>query len=132
MKEYSAEKAPRAIGPYSHAVRAGKLVFLSGQIGLDPETGELAGADIVSQAEQACRNVRAVLDAAGAVPLKTTCFLKDMGDFSAFNGVYARYFDRRDEGLPLPARSCVEAAGLPRGALCEIEAIGEVTENGKN
>ena len=119
MKKISTDKAPAAIGPYSQALEAGNLVFLSGQIPIVPETGFLIEGDISVQAEQSCKNVGEILKAAGLdyeSVIKTTCFLSNMADFAAFNEVYARYFTGK------PARSCVEAA-LPKGALCEIEAI---------
>ncbi len=114
--------APAAIGPYSHAYIAGGLLFVSGQIPVDPATGAMPEG-ISAQAEQSCRNVLAVLRAAlvGAEKVvKTTCFLADIADFAAFNEVYARYFPSK------PARSCVAVKSLPKGALCEIEAIAEV------
>lgn len=113
--------APGAIGPYSQAIGAGRLVFCSGQVGLDPVTGDLVGDDIVTQADRALRNLQAVLDAAGlgfADVVKTTCFLADMGDFVAFNEVYGRYVSD-----PPPARSTFAVAALPKGARVEIEAI---------
>lgn len=119
----STEKAPAAIGPYSQAVRCGGMVYLSGQIPLDPATGALAGEDIVSQARQAMENVGAVLAAAGAsfeTVVKTTCFLADMTDFAAFNEVYAQYF------VSKPARSCVAVKALPKNVLCEVEVIASV------
>lgn len=122
MEYYETKKAPGAIGPYSQCLRTGNLVFPSGQIGMDPETGELKSG-LEAQAEQACRNVGAILAAAGTSlehVVKTTCFLQDMADFAAFNEVYARYFVSR------PARSCVAVRELPKGALCEIEAIAEI------
>lgn len=115
-----AEGAPAAIGPYSHAVRVGDLVFCSGQLGLVPETGRLAGPGVAEQAEQAAQNVAAVLAAAGLTMenvVKTTCFLTDMTDFAAFNEVYAKHF------VSKPARSCVAVKALPGGGLCEIEVI---------
>lgn len=115
-----AEGAPAAIGPYSHAVRVGDLVFCSGQLGLVPETGRLAGPGVAEQAEQAAQNVAAVLAAAGLTMenvVKTTCFLTDMADFAAFNEVYAKHF------VSKPARSCVAVKTLPGGGLCEIEVI---------
>lgn len=121
MNRISTPNAPAAIGPYSQGWKAGGLIFTSGQIALDPVSGAMPEG-IEAQAEQACRNVRAILEAAGATMeqvVKTTCFLKDMGDFAAFNQVYARYFTSS------PARSCVAVSALPRGALCEIEAIAE-------
>ncbi len=115
------ESAPAAIGPYSQAVSAGGLVFVSGQLGLDPQSGQLAAGGVAAQAEQALRNLEAVLRAAGCGPeavLKTTVFLADMGDFAAVNEVYARHFS-----APFPARACVQAAALPKGGLVEIEAV---------
>lgn len=116
----STKKAPAAIGPYSQAKAAGGLVITSGQIPLDPNTGEIAGDTIEAQAEQSCKNVGAILEAAGCGfedVLKTTCFLADMADFAAFNAVYARYFTGN------PARSCVAVKTLPKNVLVEIEAI---------
>ncbi len=114
------DNAPAAIGPYSQAVRAGGFVFCSGQLGIDPATGKLAGDTVEAQAEQAAKNVKAVLAAAGLGiehVVKTTCYLVDMGDFAAFNGVYQKHF------ISKPARSCVAAAALPGGGRCEIEVI---------
>ena len=114
------EDAPQAIGPYSQAIRAGGFVFASGQIPLDPKTGEFVAGGISEQTEQVLRNLSAVLEAAGtslARVVKTTVFLADMSDFAAMNEVYGRYFKG-----DAPARSTVEAAGLPRGARVEIEA----------
>ena len=122
-KKISTPNAPAAIGPYSQGKIAGGLVFVSGQIPVDPTSGLVVEGGIGPQAEQSCRNVAAVLAAAGASPeqvIKTTCFLKDMADFAAFNGVYEKYFPSR------PARSCVAVRELPRGVLCEIEAIALV------
>ena len=115
----STTSAPAAIGPYAQGWTVGDWIYTSGQIGADPATGELP-TGIAAQAEQSCRNVAAVLAAAGATledVVKTTCFLADMGDFAAFNEVYARCF------TGTPARSCVAVRELPRGALCEIEAV---------
>ena len=115
----STTSAPAAIGPYAQGWTVGDWIYTSGQIGADPATGELP-AGIAAQAEQSCRNVAAVLAAAGATledVVKTTCFLADMADFTAFNEVYARCF------TGTPARSCVAVRELPRGALCEIEAV---------
>ena len=112
--------APQAIGPYSQARRAGGFVFASGQIALDPASGELVGKDITAQAEQVMRNVMAIVQAAGGRAeniVRTTCYLHDIGDFAAFNEVYARYLG----GEQAPARSCVGGLQLPRGALCEVE-----------
>lgn len=116
-------KAPAAIGPYSQAKVVNGLLFASGQIPVIPETGLLAEGTISEQAEQACKNVAAVMEAAGITlehVVKTTCFLADMHDFAAFNAVYEKYFTSK------PARSCVAVKDLPKGALCEIEAIAEL------
>ena len=115
------ERAPQAIGPYSQAVRAGTLVFASGQIPLDPQTGEFVEGGVAEQTEQVLRNLSAVLEAAGTSldrVVKTTVFLADMNDFAAMNEVYERYFSQ-----DAPARATVEAARLPRDARVEIEAI---------
>lgn len=123
MEIIHSDHAPAALGPYSQAIRTGGLVFCSGQLGLDPATGKMAGDTVEAQAEQACRNVESVLIAAGLSltdVVKTTCFLADMGDFAAFNGVYAKYFTGR------PARSCFAVKGLPSGGLCEIEVVAAV------
>ena len=123
MKKISTSKAPAAIGPYSQAILSGDLVFTSGQIPLDPEKGTLVGNGIEEQAERAIENLGAVLEEAGTSlkkVVKTTCFLKNMSDFAAFNAVYAKYFTSN------PARSCFEVAALPKGALVEIEAIAEL------
>lgn len=114
------EKAPAAVGPYSQAVIVNGMVYTSGQIALDPATGELVGKTIEEQAEQVMKNLMAILEAAGAKPenvVKTLCFLTDMQDFAAFNEVYARYFTEK------PARSCVGVQSLPKGAICEVEVI---------
>ena len=119
------DAAPAAIGPYSQAVRAHRLVFCSGQLGMDPATGELA-AGVERQAERALANLEAVLGAAGATMddvVKTTVFLVDMADFTAINAVYARHFAE-----PFPARSTVAVAALPRGGRVEIEATAFVAE----
>ena len=124
-KAISTDKAPAAIGPYSQAKMAGNFVFASGQIPVDPATGEVAGDKIETQAEQSCKNVGAVLAAGGASyeqVVKTTCFLADMADFPVFNSVYEKYF------VSCPARSCVAAKALPKGVLCEIEAIAYTEE----
>jgi 2-iminobutanoate/2-iminopropanoate deaminase len=123
MKVIQTDAAPAAIGPYSQAVVSGGLVFSSGQIPLNPETGELTGADAQEQTEQVIQNLKAVLEAAGSSldrVLKTTCFLADMKDFASFNEVYARRFPGK------PARSTVAVRQLPRNALVEIEAVGEI------
>ena len=122
MKEIVAtERAPRAIGPYSQAVRSGQFLFASGQIPIDPATGEFVAGGIAEQTEQVMRNVSAILEAAGAglqQVVKTTVFLADMDDFTAMNEVYGRFF-----GENTPARATVQAARLPRDARVEIEAI---------
>lgn len=115
------DKAPAPIGPYSQAILAGNELFCSGQIAIDPATGELTGSDAASQAEQVLKNLGAVLQAAGmdySNVVKTTIFLIDMNDFSAVNAVYAKYFDSSK-----PARSTVAVAALPKGAIVEIDAI---------
>ena len=120
MKKIHTEKAPAAVGPYSQAVEANGMLFTSGQIPLDPVSGEMVGDDIRTQADRAIRNIIAVLEEAGTGPdnvVRTMCFLADMDDFAAFNEVYAKYFTGK------PARSCVAVKSLPKGALCEIEAI---------
>jgi len=120
MRAVKTGGAPAAIGPYSQAIDAGDLVFVAGQVGLDPTTGELADG-LEAQAERALRNIIAILDASGltmADVAKTTCLLADIGDFAAFNAVYARFV-----GDPPPARATYAVAALPRGALVEIEAI---------
>jgi len=119
MKVISTTKAPAAIGPYSQGYEVNGFVFSSGQIPVNPENGEIPEG-IAAQAEQSCKNVGEVLAAAGVGyenVVKTTCFLAEMADFAAFNEVYARYFTSK------PARSCVAAKELPKGVLCEIEAI---------
>ena len=119
MKTIQTLNAPAAIGPYSQGIEAGNLVFSSGQIPVDPGSGAIPEGT-AAQAEQSCKNVGAVLKAAGAgfeQVVKTTCFLADMADFTAFNAVYERYF------VSKPARSCVAVKELPKGVLCEIEAI---------
>lgn len=123
MKVISTETAPAAIGPYSQAIVTNGLVFASGQIPVDPATGAPAGDTIDTQAEQSCKNVAAILAAAGSdmtKVVKTTCFLADMADFAKFNEIYAKYF------VSCPARSCVAVKALPKGVLCEIEAIAEL------
>ena len=120
MNKIYTEKAPAAVGPYSQAMVVNGLVYTSGQIALDPATGEMAGTTIEEQAEQVMKNLVAILDAAGTRPenaVKTLCFLTDMSDFAAFNAVYARYFTEK------PARSCVAVSALPKGAKCEVEAV---------
>ena len=122
MKEVVfSSNAPAAIGPYSQAITVGNTLYLSGQIGMNPATGELVSVDVREQAVQALKNMKAVLAAAGATPanvVKTTVFLADMADFGAVNEVYAEVFT-----ADTPARSCVAVAGLPKGARVEVEAI---------
>ncbi len=121
MKVIATTNAPGAIGPYSQGFVVNGFVYTSGQIPVDPATGAVPEG-IAAQAEQSCKNVAAILEAAGSSMekvFKTTCFLADMGDFAAFNEVYARYFTSK------PARSCVAVKTLPKNVLCEIEAIAE-------
>ena len=116
-KKVSTDKAPAAIGPYSQGIIAGNVLYASGQIPIDPATGNIKGEDIVEQAEQVMKNVGAVLEEAGynyEDVVKTICFLADMADFAAFNGVYEKYFTGK------PARSCVAVKQLPKDALCEV------------
>lgn len=123
MQKVSTDQAPQAIGPYSQAVISGNLVFTSGQIALDPATGEVVQGGIEVQTERVCKNLCEVLKAAGSAPrkvIKTVCFLSDMADFAAFNAVYANYFTEK------PARSCVAVAALPKGVKVEVEAIAEI------
>lgn len=123
MKKITTKNAPAAIGPYSQGIISGDFVYCSGQIPVNPETGLPAEGGIEAQAEQSCKNVAAVLEAAGTgmdKVVKTTCFLADMTDFAVFNEVYAKYF------VSNPARSCVAAKSLPKNVLCEVEAIAEL------
>lgn len=125
MRKIVTTEAPAAIGPYSQGMILGNMVFSSGQIPVVPATGEVAGDTITTQAEQSCKNVAAVLQAAGSSMenvVKTTCFLADMSDFGEFNKVYETYF------VSCPARSCVAVKTLPKGVLCEIEAIAYIEE----
>ena len=120
MKTIHTNDAPAAVGPYSQAIQAGNTLYLSGQIAINPSEGKIVAATIEEQAEQCCRNIEAVLAAAGTdmnAVVKTTCFLADIADFKAFNEVYARHF------VSKPARSCVAVKDLPAGALCEVEAL---------
>ena len=120
----STPNAPAAVGPYSQAVRCGELVFLSGQIAINPATGKLVEGDITAQATQVCKNIAAVLESQGlslANVVKTTVFITDITQFAVVNKVYAEHFP-----APCPARSCVEVSALPLGALVEIEAIATV------
>ena len=117
----SSSSAPRAIGPYSQAIRAGSFLFLSGQIPIDPETGEMVPGDIAAQTHRVFRNLGAILEAAGASfdnVVRTTVYLADMNDFAAMNGVYGTYFS-----APAPARATVQAARLPKDARVEIDVI---------
>ncbi|MGA2602050.1 MAG: RidA family protein [Bryobacteraceae bacterium] len=123
-KIISTDRAPKAIGPYSQAIVNDGVAYLSGQIPLDPSTGQLVPGDIAAQTERVLENIKAVLEAAGASlnsVLKTTVFLKDMGDFTKMNEIYARYFSENP-----PARSTVQAAKLPRDVMVEIDAIAAV------
>ncbi|MBR1508162.1 MAG: RidA family protein [Eubacterium sp.] len=123
MNKIHTDKAPAAVGPYSQAVTVNGLLYTSGQIALDPETGAIVGTTIEEQAEQVMKNLMAVIEAAGTTAdktVKTLCFLTDINDFAAFNEVYARYFTEK------PARSCVGVSSLPKGALCEVEVIVEL------
>ena len=123
MKVIATKNAPAAIGPYSQAYAVNGFLFTSGQVPLDPATGAIVGSSIEEQAEQACRNIGALLEAAGtdfSKVVKTTCFLADMKDFAAFNAVYEKYF------VSKPARSCVAVRELPKQLLCEVEAIAVV------
>ena len=114
--------APAAIGPYSQAIVAGNLVFTSGQIPLNPATGQLEGSNITEQAHRVCKNLEAVLSASGTSlksAVKTVCYLSNMADFAAFNEVYGQYFTEK------PARSCVAVKELPKGALVEVEVVAQ-------
>ena len=125
MKVISTEKAPAAIGPYSQGIVAGDFFFASGQIAIIPETGEIAEATIEAQTEQVMKNIGNLLAAAGvdySKAVKTSCFLADMGDFGAFNEIYAKYF------ISKPARSCVAVKTLPKNVLCEVEVIAYLGE----
>ena len=119
----STDKAPAAIGPYSQAVVVGNMVYTSGQIAINPASGNIEACDVIGQTEQVMKNLSAVLNAAGSSfekAVKTTCFLADIKDFASFNEVYAKYFTTK------PARSCVAAKDLPKGALVEVEVIAEI------
>ena len=122
-KIISTDKAPAAIGPYSQAVEVNGLVFTSGQIAINPASGNVEAATIEAQTEQVCTNLKNVLEASGSSlekAVKTVCFLKDMNDFAAFNAVYGKYFTEK------PARSCVAVKQLPKDVLVEVEVIAEV------
>ena len=123
MNVISTDKAPAAIGPYSQAIIADKFLFASGQIPINPATGNVEAATIEEQATQVCKNIGAILIEAGCGyenVVKTTCFLADMGDFAAFNSVYEKYFTQK------PARSCVAVKQLPKDVLCEVEVIASL------
>lgn len=123
IKKISTDKAPAAIGPYSQAILCGNMLYTSGQLGMNPANGEIEGADITAQAEQALQNLGAILAEAGTSfdnIVKTTCFLADMADFAAFNAVYSKYITNA------PARSCVAVKTLPKGGLVEVEAVAVV------
>lgn len=125
LKYVETKNAPAAIGPYSQGIVLNGIAFFSGQIPLSPETGEVVGTTIEEQTEQVMKNIKALLESQGAEftdVVKTTCFLADMGDFAAFNEVYAKYFTGK------PARSCVAVKALPKGVLCEVETIAAVKE----
>ena len=122
-KQISTEKAPAAIGPYSQAMQIGNLIYTSGQIPIDPKTGNIEASDIAGQTRQVMENLKAVLEAAGTSmdkAVKTLCFLTDMGNFAAFNEIYAEYFTAK------PARSCVAVSALPKAVLVEVEVIAEI------
>ena len=124
LKKISTDKAPAAIGPYSQGMIAGNMLYASGQIPINPATGEVEGEDISSQARLVMKNIGELLAAAGtefSKVVKTTCFLADMNDFAAFNQVYAEYFTEK------PARSCVAVKTLPKNVLCEVEVIAVVS-----
>ena len=122
LKKVHTDNAPPAIGPYSQAVICGNMLYTSGQIAINPESGSVEAQTITEQTEQVCKNIKAVLEAAGSSlenVVKTVCFLKNMSDFAAFNEVYAQYFTEK------PARSCVAVKDLPKGALVEVEVVAE-------
>ena len=123
MEYVSTNNAPNAIGPYSQAVKANGLLFTSGQIAINPETNSVEAVTVEEQTEQVCKNLKAVVEAAGSdmtKVVKTVCFLADINDFAKFNEVYGRYF------VSKPARSCVAVKDLPKGVLCEVELIAEL------
>lgn len=123
MQKITSSKVPAAIGPYSQGIVVKGILFASGQIPINPATGEIEGDNVVDQAHRVCKNIGALLAEAGTnytKVIKTTCFLADMGDFAAFNEVYAQYFTEK------PARSCVAVKTLPKNVLCEVEVIAEV------
>ena len=123
MKVVSTNNAPQAIGPYSQAMISGGMVYTSGQIAIDPASGNIQATTIEEQTHQVCKNVKAVLEASGSSldkVVKTVCFLADMSDFATFNGIYAQYFTSK------PARSCVAVKTLPKNVLVEIDTIAEL------
>ena len=123
MEKIHTENAPAAIGPYSQAIKTGNLLFTSGQIPINPATGNVEAVGIEAQTHQICKNVKAILEAAGSSlekVVKTVCFLADMSDFAAFNAVYEQYF------VSKPARSCVAVKALPKGVLAEVETVADV------
>ena len=123
MEKIYTKNAPDAIGPYSQAIKTGNLLFTSGQIAINPETSQVEASDIEGQTEQVCKNISAILGAAGTSfdrVVKTTCFLADMNDFAAFNAIYSNYFTSK------PARSCIAVKTLPKNVLVEVEVIVEV------
>ena len=125
VKKIATTKAPAAIGPYSQAIAAGDFLFASGQIPINPENGQIEAQGIEEQAEQVMKNIGAILEEAGtdySKVVKTSCFLADMKDFAAFNGVYEKYFTEK------PARSCVAVKELPKAVLCEVEVIAYLGE----
>ncbi len=126
IKKISTSDAPKAIGPYSQAIVVGNMVYTSGQIPLDPQSGNIVGSDVTEQTERVMQNLKAVLNAAGTSfdnVVKTTCFLANISDFAAFNEVYAKYI------TSCPARSCVAVKDLPKGALVEVETIAAIIED---
>lgn len=123
MEYVKTDKAPGAIGPYSQAVKTGNLLFTSGQIAINPASGNVEADTIEGQTKQVCENIKAIVEAAGTSidkVVKTVCFLADIADFGAFNDVYAEYFTSK------PARSCVAVKDLPKGVLCEVETVVEL------
>ncbi len=123
LKKESTDKAPGAIGPYSQAVKANGMLFTSGQIAINPQTGNVDAKTIEEQTHQVCQNLKAVVEAAGTTMdkvIKTTCFLADINDFAKFNEIYGTYFTSK------PARSCVAVKDLPKAVLCEVELIAEL------
>ena len=126
MQKIVTDKAPAAIGPYSQAIKAGDFLYASGQIPINPATGEIEGSDVTAQADLVCKNIGEILKAAGTDyehVVKTSCFLAEMADFGAFNAVYEKYFTGK------PARSCVAVKQLPKNVLCEVEVIAYLGED---